>query len=296
MEELRHYVLDRPRVVSTFPSERNDNALVEDQGGRKIVLRRFRRNTDRKRIAFQLDVQEHLAARGIPTPAILPTRDGQRVTPDDPPCVAFDYVDGASYSFTSLTQTKTAAETLARVHHALDDLTSVEVPTPLNPHIERWWRDPERELDALAPYVPPRQLARLEQTLGALDLAALATLPAGLVHGDFHGRNVLFRQDKVVALLDFDVVHRTIRATDVARALLAFARPSRGSLHIRPEVAAAFLSQYARGRSLTEPEREALPTLLTLVYMPRVAKCTLLAAEGGDASAWATERIEIGTA
>jgi hypothetical protein len=31
------------------------------------VLRRFRRNTDRKRIAFQLDVQEHLAARGIPT-------------------------------------------------------------------------------------------------------------------------------------------------------------------------------------------------------------------------------------
>ena len=74
MEALRYYELERPEIVSTFASERNDNVVVEDRGGKRLVVRRFRRNLDRERIAFQLDVQEHLAARRVPTPAIVLTR------------------------------------------------------------------------------------------------------------------------------------------------------------------------------------------------------------------------------
>ncbi len=292
MEALCHYELNEARVVSTFASERNDNVLVEDREGRRLVVRRFRRNTDLERIAFQLDVQEHLAARGVPTPTIVLTRHGGRITPGDPPCVAFEQVKGTPYCFARRAQARAAARTLARVHDGLDELGSAEVPTPLNPHIERWWLDPRRELDALSSYLAPDRLARLDQIVGQLDLAALHTLPRGLVHGDFHGRNLLFVRDEVVAVLDFDVVHHTVRAADIARALLAFARPHRGSLHIRPQFWAGFLSEYESRRPLTARERDALPTLLTLMFAPRGEKCELLAGEGEDPAIWAAQRID----
>jgi homoserine kinase type II len=292
MEAMHYYELQGPRVVSTFASERNDNIVVEDREGRRLVVRRFRRNTERDRIAFQLDVQEHLAARQVPTPVIVLTREGERITPGDPPCVAFEYVDGAAFSFHRLAQAKAAARMLARVHDGLDELGHDEVPTPINPHIERWWLDAKRELDAMSAYLASDRLARLEQILGELELAGLQTLPHGLVHGDFHGRNLLFAGDEVVAVLDFDVVHHTVRAADVARALLAFARPHRGSLHVRPEFWTGFLSEYESQRPLTAHERDALPTLLTLLFAPRVEKCELLAAEGENPTEWAASRVD----
>ena len=143
------------------------------------------------------------------------------------------------------------------------------------------------EIEALAPAVRRHDLALLERTLAQLDLDACARLPAGYVHGDFHSRNLIFSQDNVDAVLDFDVVHRTVRALDVARSLLAFAQPQPGSLHARPEFATAFLAGYQRHRPLTDAERAALPTLLALTFAPRARKCELLAAEGADPASWA---------
>ncbi len=291
MDALRHYQLDQPRIASSFPGERNDNFLIEDSTGRRLVIRRFRRNPDRARIAFQLDVQEHLSRAGVPTAAIVVTRDHRRITPGEPPCVAFEYIHGDHYAFTSLAQLKAAARTLASLHDALDTLRIDDVPMTVNPHVERWWQQPGQEIEALAPTVRRHDLALLERTVAQLDLDACARLPAGYVHGDFHGRNLIFSQDDVAAVLDFDVVHHTVRAVDVARSLLAFARPQRGSLRARPEFAATFLAEYQRRRPLTNAERAALPTLLALVFAPRAAKCQLLAAEGDDPASWAAERI-----
>lgn len=95
MDALRHYGLDQPGIASWFLGERNDNVLVEDSTGRRLVVRRFRRNPGRARIAFQLDVQEHLSRAGVPAAAIVATSGGCRITPGEPPCVAFEYVDGA---------------------------------------------------------------------------------------------------------------------------------------------------------------------------------------------------------
>jgi Ser/Thr protein kinase RdoA (MazF antagonist) len=291
MDALRYYELDRPRIVSSLSGERNDNFLVVDSAGRRLVVRRFRRNPDRARIAFQLDVQEHLFRGGIPTAAIVLTRDRRRITPGEPPCVAFEHVEGVHYAFTSFAQLKAAARTLARLHAALDTLRIDDVPTVMNPHVERWWQRPGQEIEALGATVRPYELALLQRTLARLDLDACARLPTGFVHGDFHGRNLIFNQDEVAAVLDFDVVHRTVRAVDLARSVLAFARPQRGSLHARPEFAAVFLGEYQHHRPLTDPERAALPTLLALVYTPRAEKCELLAAEGEDPAIWAAGRI-----
>jgi Ser/Thr protein kinase RdoA (MazF antagonist) len=291
VDALRHYELDRPRIVSSFPGERNDNFLVEDHSGRRLVIRRFRRNPGRARIAFQLDVQEHLSQAGVPNAAIIATRHRSRITPGEPPCVAFEYIDGAHYAFTSLAQLKAAARTLAHLHDTLDTLRIDDVPTTVNPHVERWWQRPGQEIDALGATVRPHDLALLQRTVAQLDLDACARLPAGFIHGDFHGRNLIFHQDQVAAVLDFDVVHHTVRALDVARSMLALARPQRGSLHVRTEFATTFLAEYQRHRPLTEPERAALPTLLTLAFTPRAGKCQLLAAEGKDPASWAAERI-----
>ena len=291
MDAMRYYELDQPRIVSSLSGERNDNFLVVDSAGRRLIVRRFWRNTDRARIAFQLDVQEHLSREGIPTAAIVGTRDRRRITPGEPPCVAFEYAAGVHYAFRSFAQPKAATRTLAHLHDALDTLRIDDVPTAMNPHVERWWQLPGQEIEALGATVGPHELALLQRTLAQLDLDACTGLPTGFVHGDFHGRNLLFRQGEVAAVLDFDVVRHTARAVDVARSVLAFARPQRGSLHVRAKFAATFLAEYQRHRPLTDPERAALPTLLALVFTPRAEKCELLAAEGEDPAIWAAGRI-----
>jgi Ser/Thr protein kinase RdoA (MazF antagonist) len=288
MDALRYCEHDQPRIVSSLSGERNDNFLVVDSTGRRLIVRWFRRNPDRARIAFQLDVQEHLSREGIPTAAIVATRDRRRITPGEPPCVAFEYLEGTHYAFTSFTQLKAAARTFAHLHAALDTLRIDDVPTAMNPHVERWWQLPGQEIEALGATVRPHDLALLQRTLAQLDLDACTRLPTGFVHGDFHGRNLIFSQDEVAAVLDFDVVHRTVRAAVVARSVLAFARPQRGSLHVRAKFATTFLAEYQRHRPLTDPERAALPAL---AFTPRAGECELLAAEGEDRAIWAARRI-----
>ena len=83
---LAEWPLPRARLAGSLPgSARNVNMLVEDADRSRYVLRCGRRNPRRDRVIFQLDFQEHLRRRGIPTAEVVATRTGDR-------CVA---VDGA---------------------------------------------------------------------------------------------------------------------------------------------------------------------------------------------------------
>ena len=55
-----------------------------------------------------------------------------------------------------------------------------------------------------------------------LPLAVVDELPPAWVHGDFHPRNVIFADDQVRAVLDFDVVHYGFRLEDIAYAMSGF--------------------------------------------------------------------------
>jgi Ser/Thr protein kinase RdoA (MazF antagonist) len=101
-------------------------------------------------------------------------------------------------------------------------------------------------------------------------LARLDALPVGRVHGDYHGRNMVFVGDELRGLFDFDDLERGPLVFDVARGVHMFGREARGSFRIRPEVARLFIAAYARGRALNHEERDALPVMVAMQFPPHV--------------------------
>src|SRR5262245_48747750 len=222
---LNAYPLQDPRIVRQFESYGNDNWLVEDEGGGRYVLRRQLLNGDARRLDFQLALQAHVAERGVPTAPVANTRDGgdRVVDHEGVPWLLTGYVEGDEYDFGRPAQAAAAGVLLARFHEAASGFAG-DAPGPEHePSIVASWADPQSDLDELDRLIEgdvDNELgylrARWTEVLAAWPSARLEGLPSGWLHGDFHGRNLVYAGDEVAALLDFDNVDRGPYASDVA--------------------------------------------------------------------------------
>jgi hypothetical protein len=123
-------------------------------------------------------------------------------------------------------------------------------------------------------------VARL-QAEGPLDV--FDTLPSGWVHLDYHGRNLIYVENEVVGLLDFDKIQRGPYVLDIERGIHAFGRRARGSDELRPDAIAAFIGGYEEIRALPAAERRATLAMMGWTALPFPAMVELFARESGDA-------------
>jgi len=275
---LGAYLLSQPTVVERFEANyRNDNWLIEDEGQR-FVLRRHRQHTGVGRVAFQLSFQQHLHRHGFPTPQVVETREGRAfiLSDDGVPWALFAYVDGGSYEFGRMGHVVEAARRLTQFHILSETFEGEDVIVEYAPPIRHWWVNPEEDVEVLKGMFDgvavDEELAYVRHwwqwVLEEWPLPRIDELPMGWVHGDYHGRNMVFVDDDMRALFDFDDLNRGPTVFDVARGVHMFGRESRGSLRIRLEVARLFVEEYARGRVLTSEERSALPMMVAMYYPP----------------------------
>jgi len=292
MSALARYPLLSPRPAGSLPaSTRNDNLLVQDAAGGTYVLRRYRRNPSSERMEFQLRLQQHLFRHGLPTSRVIETDGGKRfVCSGDGFWALFTFVPGTEYDFQSEGQVRQAATWLARFHVGCEGFRGAEAAGETIPDVRRWWLEGEAELVGLEAMFRDdgvdAELSYLRRWRSRLirkwPLAALDALPRAWVHGDYHGRNVLFADDRLVGMFDFDVVHRGFRTEDVAMALFTFGRPHRHSRRIRPGTALAFLDEYVSRVGLTKLERRALPMMASLVQARTAARYAVRLRDGED--------------
>ena len=254
----QRYPLARIRATTVLPTTgRNSNVVMADAGGARFVLRCYRRNADAARIEFQLDFQEHLQRRGIPTAQVIATKTGERLVHDGKHFwVLFGHVAGTEYDYTSQMQLRHAAQCLAGLHAAAEDFPGPPIIDDTIPDVRRWWTHLRRDFP----------------------LEIIDQLPQRWVHADYHGGNLAFADDRVVGVFDFDVVHRGFRVEDVAHATFCFARESASSNVIRPEMASQFLQQF----DLTDLERRALPVFMVATQARNAARYRIREREGAD--------------
>src|SRR5262249_17687415 len=127
---------------------RNVNILVDDAGGSRYVLCCCRRNPSRDRIRFQLDFQDHLRCRGIPTAEVVVTETGDRYVVTDAASlwVLFRFVQGNAYRYGNRAQLENAARCLSDIHGAAADFTAAPVEDDTIPDLRRWWNTLTRDL------------------------------------------------------------------------------------------------------------------------------------------------------
>lgn len=237
-EVLSHYDIGVIKSAKEFTrgSRRAPKLVLETPSGRYLLKRRAVGRDDPVRVAFTHALMMHLQSKGFPVPAIIGTCDddnsmlqlGHRVYE------MFEFIDGERCG-NSLEETMRAGQTLAYFHAAVCDFRS-----EWQPPVGSYHRAPNVRagLNAI-PTVSAgndsvigheEDLLQLTQSLhedyqAAADAAA-ERIPVvareTIIHGDWHPGNMLFRDGRVVAVIDFDAARRQPPVVDVAYGMLQF--------------------------------------------------------------------------
>ncbi len=289
-----HYDVGEIRRVLEYRkgSRRSPKVLLDATSGFYLLKRRARGKDDPYKVAFCHDLQLYLAANGFPAPRLVGTRVGNNsmVQLNDRVYELFQYVEGEGFDRTP-PPCENAGALLARLH-ALTREYHPRWPAPV------WSYHDDAHVRARLERVGSRGIAPAEvRELSELydDAAKRAAAPRGrkrppvqLLHGDWHPGNMIFRGQRVVAVLDFDAARTGPIAADVATGALQFSLMRVGvdadawPDALDAERFAAFLRGYASGGA--SADAAILPALMAESLIAEIAAPVALTGSFGTQS------------
>ncbi|MBN1341851.1 MAG: phosphotransferase [Phycisphaerae bacterium] len=290
---LSHFDLGTIQEITAFKrgSRKSPKAYIKASRGEFVLKRRAPGRDDPVKVAFCHLLQNHLARKDFPLPHLIPTRRHRNsmVRYHDWTYEMFRYVQGQPYD-QSIAETEDAGRTLGLCHAALADYESDYAP-PIG-----GYHDSEMVKNALN-HVPTR-LQSHESVIGkeaellattqwlyeayeaaaeGVKTAGMDTWPDQVVHGDWHPGNMLYRDQRVVAVIDYDSARVSPWITDLANGILQFSilggsdDPDSWPDHFDEERAGAFLRGYLQKHEF-DPERiDVLPYLMQEVIIAESA-------------------------
>jgi len=205
-----------------------------------------------------------LAQQGLPVAAPLASHRGPvQVSADHLSLGIQPIIVGELLDPTDLNQAQVAGHTLAQLQQALATypqstaFSGQAMVPPLAERIVAWGQE------KLSTATDPTLLA----AYAALE-AAVARLPAldtapQLVHGDYRAANILWQDDRIAAVLDFEESRWGYRVNDLAWAAVHLGTRYHNWGPVSAAVHEAFLGSYRAVQPLTATEEAWLPALLT---------------------------------
>ncbi len=286
---LSNYDLGIFSGVSEFPhgSHAAAKVVIATDKGRYLLKRRPKGQVDTHRVAFAHALQGFLFKKNFPLPHLIGTRDqnNSMLKWGDSIYEVFEFVDGEPYD-KGLVATYEAGKTLSLYHALVRDTKP------------KW--DPPRGHyhDSKSVYASFKPLAEtlvntesvhgrkgklielIKHLRAAYARAAKAANDLGMskwetqiVHSDWHPGNMLFREGRVVAVIDYDAARIQPRVMDVANGCTQFSFISAGrdlsKWDERTDVLRAkrFLRGYDEVSVLSTAELEAIPYLMQEVLI-----------------------------
>ncbi len=258
----------------------NSNFSLETERGRYFL--RVNEGKSLEDVAWEAQLLEWLAYHGFPTLAPIVAEIGDRyLSFGDKYLTLFPWCSGSHLAARDVTVAQAAS--LGQVLALLHGLGQLAPPTWRRRSIYdqshlrvRFDRIVAAAVPALASAVRTLQHA-MDEAERAQAIRGSATTT--LVHGDLFRDNVLWDQDRLVAVLDFEQASGGTVAYDLAVCLNDWCWDGAP----RPDLVAAMLEGYQRERALTDADRLALPvevkaaamrftiTRITDVYLARVS-------------------------
>jgi len=308
---LSYYDLGVVESITDFPrgSRRSPKVGIVCERGKFLLKRRTVSSGRLDRVRFVHRVQNHLIAAGFPVAKLVPSRKAgpTLVQVRDHIYELFEFVAGQSYQH-SKGETHDAGVMLARFHQTTGNFAaSPTLPTPrgdfhdapgvrtglcaigstLSSHDS--FSGDEAELATLIQFL----LGQYDRAADSVNAAGLSTWPERIIHSDWHPGNLLFRNQKVVAVVDYDSVRYSRLAVDVANGALQFSiigggDPDTWPDHLDEERLAAFLAGYESLVSISKEERQCIPWLMSEAL---IAECVPPITETGSVGRWAGFRV-----
>ncbi len=308
---LSHYDLGVIESITDFArgSRRSPKVGIVSENGKFLLKRRSLERAHPDRLRFAHSVQKHLLSADFPVPKLIPTRDRgfELLQIRDFVYELFEFVPGQPYRQTPQ-EALDAGAVLAHFHQLTDDF----VPASTSPIPRGDYHDApgvrtglctigstlsshdsftgdESELATLTQFL----LAAYDRAAESVNSVGLSSWPERITHSDWHPGNLLFRNQKVVAVIDYDASRLSRRVIDVANGALQFSMVAGGDPATWPEQLdeerfRAFLSGYESLAGLSEPERSCLPGLMVEAL---IAECLPPITRTGSVGRWAGYRV-----
>ena len=276
---MSHWDVGPIEALDDFPrgSRRAPKLVLKAREGRFLLKRRARGRggEDQSKVAFCHDIQNALSAKQFPLPHLLPTRDrgASMLVLDGRIYELFEFIPGQSYN-QSLESTFDAGRVLALYHKLLEDFQTPYAPPQGSYHGAE---AVEIGFDRILKHFAGRKdiepvcrflLDSYKHARDSADDAGLGDWPDQIVHGDWHPGNMLFREKRVVAVIDYDSARLLPRVIDSANGALQFSILGGGEdLSAWPDYLdesrfKRFLRGYDEVTVLSEAELRATPWLM----------------------------------
>lgn len=232
---LSHFDIGVVDSITEFPrgSRKAPKLLIVSEQGKFLMKRRARGKDDPFKVAFCHAIQLHLAAKQFPLPHLIGTRKENNSMLQWRGAVyeLFEYIPGQGYPQT-LESTFDAGRVLGLFHKLLESFKS-DYPTAsgsyhMTPAVDTGLRaipdilsragqnpaEYEKMIDFL--------LRSYHHAAESVERLGIEAWPRQIVHADWHPGNMLYRDNHVVAVIDYDSARLLPRVVDIANGVLQF--------------------------------------------------------------------------
>lgn len=230
----------------------NTNYFVTTTQGR-FVLTLFEK-LQAHELPFYLNLQDHLAREGIPSPRPIPARGGAFLGElNGKPAALVAFLPGKDVVAPTVEQCAQAGAMLARIH-----IAGVAYAGRMdNPRGPKWWTS---VMPDIAPFLGAEDLDMLREEVRYQKRQRGRNLPRGAIHADFFRDNVLFEKGRISGVIDFYFACTDALLYDVAIAVNDWCLGKGGGLDATRT--AALLDAYGKLRPFVADEGAAWPAML----------------------------------
>lgn len=308
---LSYFDLGVIESITDFPrgSHRSPKVGIVAERGKFLLKRRSLDHIHPDRIQFVHRVQSHLVHAGFPIARLVPSRLGREklVQIRDHMYELFEFAAGQPYQH-SAAEAQDAGVTLVRFHKATDPLAALwggfrprgdyhdaqavrtglcAIGARLSSHDS--FTGDEAELSSLVQFL----LEHYDRAAATVNAAGFAGWPERIIHSDWHPGNLLFRNLKVIAVVDYDAIRYSRGIIDVANGALQFSILAGGDPvnwpdHLDEERFQAFLGGYESSHRISPAERQCVPLLMSEAL---IAECVPPISETGSMGRWSGFRV-----
>ena len=219
--------VQRPRALEAAHQRRHRKMIVDTDAGRFLAKTYKRDPVILDALRFQHHLSDHLHENGLPVARIQRATDGTGVIEVDNWALELQqFVEGEPMRVNTVTLTK-SARALGLFHKVCQGLPAPprdvnmwrfsEVPRAA---FESFFATAREQHDDAAVTAHCNNIARfLHGAAQELSMEKRTLFETGLIHGDWHGANLLFCGDKLNAILDLEFAGKGCYLEDIAYAL-----------------------------------------------------------------------------
>ncbi|HZZ43902.1 MAG TPA: phosphotransferase [Tepidisphaeraceae bacterium] len=273
---LSNYDLGVIESVTEFArgSRKAPKMLIAGEKGKFLLKRRARGRDEPQKVAFTHALQLYLTEKGFPLAHLIGTRrhNNSMLQVCGGVYELFEYVDGQPYAHT-LEATHEGGKVLATYHQLLNDFRTEWKPGTGSYHAAPGVKRGFEVLLAKEASAEDREVLTFlmdsyQHASEMVEGLGLPAWPKQIVHADWHPGNMIFKGDRIAAVIDYDSARFLPRVVDVANGALQFSIVGGGDdvASWPVELDAARFRRFLRGYDsvslLTEAEVKTLPWLM----------------------------------